>query len=122
MSSSYEIIKYHCDNYACIVIPTFVNNPLEKINVLTARLQDEQINSGRILFDFIVSSGDSKERYASVLYDNGFVYSSFEYVDVKLDDPIRKMSSDFLRMAIEKTGLPMLSGSQISLLKRGFNI
>lgn len=122
MSSAYEIIKCHCENYACIVIPTSVTNPLDRINALVDQLKDEQINSGRILFDFIISSGNSKERYASVQYDNDFVYNSFEYVDVKSDDPIRKISADFLRKEIEKKRLPMLSGSQVSLLKSGFSI
>ena len=122
MSSAYEIIKYNCDNYACIVIPTSVTNPLENINTLVDQLNKENINSGRILFDFIISSGNSKERYASVQYNNGFVYDSFEYVDVELDNPIRKKSADYLRMKVEKKEFPMLSGSQISLLKNGFTI
>ena len=122
MSRAYEIIKCNGQNYACIVIPTSVTNPLERINCLIEQLNAEHIRSGYILFDFIISAGNSKERYASVLYDNGFVHNSFKYVDVKAEDPIRKKTGDFFREQIEQKELPMLSSSQIALLKGGFNI
>ena len=122
MDRAYEIIKCNCQNYACIVIPTSITNPLERIGSLVEQLNEEHISSGYILFDFIISAGNSKERYASVQYDNGFIENSFKYIDVKAEDPIRKKTADFLRLQIEKTGMPMLSGSQIALLKGGFNI
>jgi len=122
MSNAYEIIKYDCDNYACIVVPTAVSNPLEQINVLVEQLKKHQIKTGRVLFDFIISSGNTKERYASVQYDDGFLYNSFEYVDVKADDPIRKLTADFLRMKIESREVPMLSSLQVSLLKKGYTL
>lgn len=122
MSSSYKIIKYNCDNFECIVIPTSVNNPLEKINLLIGQLKEEHIYSGCIIFDFIFSSGNSKERYASVQYDNGFVNSSFQYIDVSKDDPIRKVCSDYLRMENHGGLLSMLNKSQISLLKSGYTL
>lgn len=122
MSNAYEIIKYDCDNYACIVVPTAVSNPLEQINVLVEQLKKHQIKTGRVLFDFIISSGNTKERYASVQYDDGFLYNSFEYVDVKADDPIRKLTADFLRMKIESREVTMLSSLQVSLLKKGYTL
>ena len=101
MNKADEIIKIKSNNYVCIVMPTSISNPLEKVSALSEELKRECIQPGRILFDFIISSGNTRERYASVLYENGFAYNSFEYVDVKPDDPIRKESSDFLRAEIE---------------------
>lgn len=122
MGSAYEIIKYNHDDYKCIVIPTSVTNPLEKINSLVTQLNEKNISSGCIIFDFIFSSGNSNERYASVQYDNGFVNSSFRYLDVAVDDPIRKTSSDYLRFGIDNGNLSMLNSSQISLLRRGYTL
>lgn len=122
MSSVYEIIKCNCDNYECIVIPTSITNPLERINLLITQLNEKQISSGRIVFDFIFSSGNSRERYASVQYENGFINSSFQYIDIAMDDPIRQVCSDYLRIGIDKGTYSMLNTSQISLLKNGYTL
>lgn len=122
MKKTYEIIKCHDKKYSCIVIPTSCFNPLDRLNLLVFQLKDEQIEFGTILFDFIISSGNSEERYASVLFDGDFINDSFEYVLINKNDPIRKESSDFLRTEIEYTDVSMLSNSQISLLKAGYNI
>lgn len=121
MNNLYEIVKCHSAEYACIVIPTVITNPLEKINELAEKLKNEHI-SGRILIDFIISSGNSKERYGSIIYDNGFINDSFKYVNIEDNNPIKKASANFFKMKIEMNELPMLNNSQISLLKRGFLI
>ena len=122
MSSTYEIIKDNCSSYECIVIPIAATNPLENIETLVSQLNKEHIYSGSIIFDFIMSSGNTKERYASVLYDNGFINNSFQYIDIALDDPIRKICSDYLLKRAEEGKATMLSGSQLSLLKYGYSL
>lgn len=122
MSSAYEIIKDNCNSYECIVIPIAATNPLENIETLISQLNKEHINSGSIIFDFIMSSGNTKERYASILYDNGFINNSFQYIDIALDDPIRKICSDYLLKRAEEGKVTMLSGSQLSLLKNGYSL
>lgn len=121
MEKPYEIIKCHDKKYSCIVIPTFRSNPLDQLDLLTSQLKEKQI-SGIILFDFILSSGNTEERYASILFDGGFFKITFKCISINKDDPIRKCSSDFLRAKIGYTDVSMLSNSQISLLKAGYDI
>lgn len=122
MTSSYEIIKYNVDKFECIVIPTSITNPLEKINLLTEQLREENINSGCIVFDFIFSAGNSTERYASVQYHNGFVNNTFQYIEIPKDNPIRKVCSDYLREKGDEGYFALLDKSQISLLKEGYTL
>lgn len=122
MSSAYEIIKDNCSNYECIVIPIATTNPLENIEVLISQLNQEHIYSGSIIFDFIMSSGNTKERYASVLYDNGFINNSFQYVEISANDPIREMCSNYLLKRVDDGKATMLSGTQLSLLKNGYSL
>lgn len=122
MSSAYEIIKDKCGNYECIVIPVTATNPLENIETLIYQLNQEQVHSGSIIFDFIMSSGNTKERYASVLYDNGFINNSFQYVEIALDDPIRKICSKYLLKRVKEGKVTLLSNSELSLLKNGYSI
>lgn len=120
MSSIYKIIKENCNSYECIVIPIAATNPLENIETLIFELKQEHVHSGNIIFDFIMSSGNTKERYASVLYDNGFINNSFQYIEVALNDPIRKICSKYLLERVEEGKATMLSSSQLSLIKNGY--
>lgn len=122
MSSTYEIIKKDCNSYECIVIPIAITNPLENIEDLISQLNQKQIYSGCIIFDFIMSSGNTKERYASVLYDNGFVKNSFHYIQLASDDPIRKTCSDYLLKRAEEGKATMLNDSQLHLIKSGYSL
>lgn len=122
MSSAYEIIKDNCSNYECIVIPIAVTNPLENIEALISQLNQQHIHSGSIIFDFIMSSGNTKERYARVLYDNGFINNSFQYIEIASNDPIRKMCSNYLLKRVDEGKVTMLNGSQLSLLKNGYSL
>lgn len=120
MSSVYKIIKVNCVDYECIVIPIATTNPLDNIEALISQLNQEQIHSGSIIFDFIFSSGNTQERYAKVLYDNGFVNNSFQYIEIELNDPIRRMCSDYFLERIHEGKVTMLNNSQLLLLKNGY--
>lgn len=122
MGITYEIIKENCDNCQCIVIPIAYTNPLEDIDTLISKLSQEDIHSGNIIFDFIMSSGNTNERYAKVLYDNGFVNGSFEYIQIASDDPIREKCSKYLLKRINEGKATMLSSSQQALLKNGYSL
>ncbi len=122
MSSAYEIIKDNCNNYECIVIPIAATNPLENIEILVSQLSQEHIHSGNIIFDFIMSSGNTKERYARVIYDNGFIINSFQYIEIASDDPIRKMCSNYLLKRANEGKTTMLNSSQMTLLKNGYSL
>ncbi len=122
MSSVYEIIKDNCSNYECIVIPIAATNPLDNIEALISQLEQEQIHSGSIIFDFIISAGNTKERYAKVRYDNGFVNNSFQYIEIESNDPIRKMCSNYLLKRVREGKVTMLSNTQLSLLKNGYSL
>lgn len=122
MSSSYEIIKENCNSYECIVIPIAATNPLENIETLIPQLVQAQIHSGSIIFDFIMSSGNTKDRYARVLYDDGFISNSFQYVEIPPNDPIRRVCSNYLLKRAEEGKATMLSSSQLALLKKGYSL
>ena len=122
MSSVYEIIKDNCSNYECIVIPIAATNPLENIETLISRLNQEHIHSGSIIFDFIMSAGNTQERYARVLYDDGFINNSFQYIEIPSNDPIRKMCSNYLLKRVDEGKITMLSGAQLSLIKNGYSL
>jgi len=122
MGITYEIIKENCDNCQCIVIPIAYTNPLEDIDTLISKLSQEDIHSGDIIFDFIMSSGNTKERYAKVSYDNGFVNGSFKYIQIASDDPIREKCSKYLLKRINEGKATMLSSSQQALLKNGYSL
>ena len=120
MGGVYEIVKDITGNYECIVIPTAITNPLENIEILISQLNQEHIHSGSIIFDFIMSSGNTKERYAEVLYDDGFINDSFHYVEIPPNGPIREMCSKHLLKRIDEGKVTVLNGTQLSLLRNGF--
>lgn len=122
MGSAYEIIKENCNSYECIVIPIATTNPLENIETLISQLNQEHIQSGFIIFDFFMSSGNTKERYAKVKYDKGFINNSFQYIEIASDDPIRKMCSNNLLKRVYEGKVTMLSAPQLSLLKSGYSL
>lgn len=121
-NNAYKIIKCNDSRYSCIVIPTSRRNPLENVSLLLSQLKEENIKAGRLLFDFIISVGNTEERYASIFFDSGFSNESFEYEKLGTNDPIRKESDDYLRSAKEYLNASALPKSQIVLLNAGYNI
>ncbi len=121
--NNYELIPSPNENYLCVIVPTSHYQPLNGIEGLVPLLNNTFSKPGYVIFDFILSSGNTKERYANVFFNNeGFVAETFNYIIVEKNDLIRKVVSDFLKGKNFYLTHSVLNSTQQKMIENGYII
>lgn len=120
--SVYEILPSNNNMFMCIILPTSYYNPLKEIDALIKQIGERYSVSGYVIFDFLLSSGNTSERFAKVFFDKGFVADTFSYITLDNNNPIRKYISNFLNTKSFYLTHSVLTNAQRNLIESGYSV
>lgn len=118
----YEILPSNNDMFMCIILPTSYYNPLKEIDALIKQLREKYSDSGYVIFDFLLSTGNTKERFAKAFFDNGFSANAFTYVNLESNDPIRRYTSNYLSTKNFYLKYSVLTKAQRNFIENGYYV
>ena len=79
-----------------IVFSTSYISPLKFIKEIEEELSNQVNTEIEVIFDLLLSSGNSKERYGKAIYDGEqFNRESFQYINVLKTDILRRFSAKY---------------------------
>ncbi len=92
----YDFIKLEDQNVILVLIQT-CESPFEYLSEIADDLR--KLNySGKIIFDELLHSGNSDERFISGTFEHEeFVTESFQFIPVKRQAPLRKFICEYLQ-------------------------
>lgn len=119
MDTKYRIVPLENEPlYSYLVIMCTSHSPYDYINDISQKLDTSK--SGFILIDQILHVGNTEKRFISFQF-NGNKLKNSDFVNIKRDSKIRKLTCDFLN----ETGLvdsPILTSIQSRMIKKGIAI
>ncbi|BHH83760.1 type II toxin-antitoxin system RnlB family antitoxin [Desulforhopalus sp. 52FAK] len=68
MSYRYHIHKYNTDNLSAVIFSTNVDSPMNYLGSVEEELHKNGVK-GNVLFDLLLSTGNTSERYYSAFFD-----------------------------------------------------
>ena len=96
----YEINVLREEN-KCIIFSTTYVSPLDFIKDIENDLRSIINYSIDVIFDFLLSSGNSQERFGRINYTgSGFDMRSFQFISVPKKNNLRKVSANFKKIRI----------------------
>lgn len=120
---NFELIPIDREEFVLVILPTSYYEPLSNISDLVEFLKDSYKSPMRLMFDFIISSGNTNERFAEAFFNGeGIVAESFRSVLVPKDAMVRKTVSDFLKTRNYYLTSSVLNSVQKNLITKGFVI
>ena len=118
--NKYSIIKINNKDYKAIIFSNTYESQLFYLEDITKELKNQKINNCKILFDNILTVGNTSERYTEAIFDGEeFINSSFKYVKIDKKSDIRKVSTDYMRSNISILNNSILTSLQIKMIKKG---
>lgn len=118
----YYLFKLVDMKYNILVVETSSESPIKLINMISDDLIKNKIE-GKIIIDSLLYNGGNKERFISAIFINGkFDIDSFEFVKIERGDPIRKITSEYLRQNKELIEYSILNTIQKRLILSGCNL
>ena len=121
--NKYSIIKINNKDYKAIIFSNTYESQLFYLEDITKELKNQKINNCKILFDNILTVGNTSERYTEAIFDGEeFINSSFKYVKIDKKSDIRKVSTDYMRSNISILDNSILTSLQIKMIKKGITI
>lgn len=94
----YDVIKLEDSEYNSLVIMCNANSPIDYLSLIYTELKGKNAH-GKILIDEILHVGNTNKRFISFEFDDNVSLDDIKmnFVDVKKDNIIRKISCDYLR-------------------------
>lgn len=111
---------YEIKNFGdkCFIFSTSFHNPTEKIIDIEKKLNKLKFK-GTVIFDLLLSNGNTRQRFFKTEFDNKFVKDVFEKVD-NADDEIKKRSIEFYSKNINLVNESQILSNPIKfLIKQG---
>lgn len=117
----YNIEAIEADKY--IVFSTSYVSPLEFIKDIEIELSKLVNYKIEIIFDLLLSSGNSSKRFAKINYDGKHLdRKSFKFISIDKKDNLRKVSADHYKYKGELVEQSILSSIQKKLITNGIAI
>lgn len=119
MDMEYKIVPLENEQaYSYLVIMCTSHSPYDYISDISKKLDASK--AGSILIDQILHVGNTEKRFMSFQF-NGNELKNSDFVNIKKDSELRKLTCDFLN----DTGLvdsPTLTSIQSRMIKKGIAI
>lgn len=113
------IVPEEKGHYDVIVFAESYESPFYHLDDVAEVIRANNIHKARVLFDTLLSIGNTSERFTEAVFLEEFDMASFQFVELKKCDNIRKMCARFF---YENSGIleySILTPVQKELLKRG---
>ncbi|GFZ87311.1 hypothetical protein GCM10008018_36930 [Paenibacillus marchantiophytorum] len=118
---NYDVLEIDNNEYKFFVISTSYETPLSYLTSINQELLPNY--SCKVIFDFLLCSGNSSDRFYEAYFDGHEVKkSSFKNLKVEKKDDLRKISSAYLMEHKDYLNNSVLSSIQINMLSRGISI
>lgn len=106
-----------------IVFSTSYISPLKYINEIEQELFNQVNEEVEIIFDLILSSGNSKERYGKAIYNGKqFDRKSFQYISIPKTNELRNFSTQYYEKCSYFVENSILNSIQKKMLCKGICI
>lgn len=118
----YEINVLSEEN-KCIIFSTTYVSPLDFINDIENELRRIVNYSVEVVFDFLLSSGNSQERFGRINYTGSeFDMRSFQFINVSKKNDLRKVSANYYKDKDQNLENSILTSIQKKMIKKGIAI
>lgn len=117
-NNNYETFYYSTGDYRCQILCLSYASIYSFIDEIQNELKEKQIKNARILIDQLLITGNNKNRFLSVDFNNGKL--SFSTASNVLGDSIyRQFTASYLKKDNEYLKNSILSSNQKKLIERG---
>ncbi|WP_017825439.1 type II toxin-antitoxin system RnlB family antitoxin [Clostridium botulinum] len=118
----YEINVLREEN-KCIIFSTTYVSPLDFIKDIENELRNVINYSVEVVFDLLLSSGNSQERFGRINYTgNEFDMKSFQFINVPKKNDLRKVAVSYYKDKDENLDNSILTSMQKKMIKKGIAI
>jgi len=118
MTNYYKIYTLSSGSYSCLVVCLSYESIFSYINALQNDLKHKGIENANILIDQLLISGNGKNRFLSIMFENGaFVHASAK--NVETDQYYHQLTSSELKRNRRLLENSILTPKQISMISRG---
>lgn len=115
---SYNIITLEKEKMALVLILD-CESPFVYLQEIAQELNHRKY-AGIIVFDELLHSGNSEERFIICRFEQGkFEMNSFQFYDVPKQDSLRGYMDSYMRQNLEELRASGLTSYQIKLLEKG---
>lgn len=119
---TYDILRTDMTEYPYFVISTSYETPLSNMENISQELSSFQ-NEFKIIFDFLLCSGNSSERFYEAFFDGKELkFNSFKNLNIDKKNKLRKISCEYLKEHSGYLENSVLNSHQIKMLEKGIVI
>lgn len=120
---SYKIIKTNYENYEAIIFAQSYETPFLYLDEVSHELKEQGVCNCRVVFDMLLSVGNTTERYTEAIFDGEkFIESSFKSVKIDKKDKIRKIVVDYIKTNSSIVENSILTSLQVKMINKGIAI
>lgn len=114
------IKKIDLEKYSGIVYSYSYDSPFSYLLDIEHQLKELGLKSGYILFDTLLSKGNSSTRFFEAKFENGkFIKSSFKNIKVLKNSEIRRVACEFYRESGINLNNSLLTEAQKRIIRKG---
>ena len=122
MEFEVKIIEQNNSVYGLVFSTSFIS-PLKFLTEIEEELGSKVHERIEVVFDFLLSSGNTNERFAKVIFDGkSFDKSSFQFIKLEKKNTIRDLAADFYKTSIGHVDNSILTSVQKKLVHKGLYI
>ena len=122
MEFEVRIIKQNNSMHGLVFSTSYIS-PLKFLAEIEEELGSKVHEKIEVVFDFLLSSGNTNERFAKAVFDGkSFDKSSFQFIKLEKKNIIRGLSADFYKMGAGYVDNSMLTSVQKKLVHKGLYI
>ena len=119
----FKIVPLEGKEYDIIVFSQSYESPFSCLDEITKEIREYNISNAKILFDTLLSSGNTNERFAEAVYSNeNFIAGSFQFVNISKKDYLRKYCAEYFCENKDILEYSILTPIQKKMLSKGFTI
>ncbi|MDD2972505.1 MAG: type II toxin-antitoxin system RnlB family antitoxin [Lachnospiraceae bacterium] len=119
----FKIVPLEEQQYDVIIFSESYDSPFSCLEEITEEVKKNNIRDARVLFDALLSIGNTSERFAEASFvGEKFVLDSFKFVEIKKNNMIRQFCAHFFNENSNILEYSILTPIQKELLRKGATI
>lgn len=116
----FSIKQIDLEKYLGIVYSCSYDSHLSYLLDIEHQLKELGLKSGHILFDTLLSKGNSSTRFFEAKFENGkFIKSSFKNIEVPKNSEVRRLACEFYRESGINLNNSLLTEAQKRIIRKG---
>lgn len=120
---NYKILKINNENYKAIIFAQSYETPLLYLDEISSELKDLGISDCNIVFDMLLSSGNTSQRYVEAMFDGEqFIKTTIQHIPIDKKNSLRTISLNFFKSNSSILQSSILNSLQIKMINKGIAI